>query len=261
MFVTAGDSSLWMTVCKGRAVQTDPNWVTVAPGAAAPVGRVAITGDEGYAMTGKAWSGWAAAIGMGLALVVLGGCSTLSEEECLSGDWRTIGFEDGVAGRAMSRLTEHREACADYGVAPDLDAYTMGRDEGLRAYCQEANGFDVGARGLRYGGVCPPDLEDDFLAAYRDGRELYSLEQEVERVEDEIGEIENRMRDVEDSIRDKERELDGDELASDERRRLRRRIRELDDELRDLRSDLFDLERERDERRYEVEDFRRSVFY
>ena len=35
-----------------------------------------------------------------LSLLLLGGCATMSEQECLVSDWRAIGYEDGVQGRS-----------------------------------------------------------------------------------------------------------------------------------------------------------------
>ena len=33
------------------------------------------------------------------ALAALAGCNSMSEQECLATDWRTVGYEDGI-GRA-----------------------------------------------------------------------------------------------------------------------------------------------------------------
>ena len=71
---------------------------------------------------------------------LLAGCSsTMSKDECRTVDWRTVGYEDGVAGRSGERIGEHRKACAEHGVTPDLNAYRAGRAEGLREYCQPHN--------------------------------------------------------------------------------------------------------------------------
>ena len=40
--------------------------------------------------------------------MLLGGCATMSESECLTVDWQTIGFEDGVAGYSGDRIGQHR---------------------------------------------------------------------------------------------------------------------------------------------------------
>ena len=73
----------------------------------------------------------AAIAAMCLALGIAG-CASMSKNECVMVDWRTIGYEDGVAGRAGDQIGRYRKACADHGVAPDLGAYQAGRAEGLR---------------------------------------------------------------------------------------------------------------------------------
>ena len=116
-----------------------------------------------------------------LALVafVIAGCSTMSESECRAVDWRTIGYEDGVAGYPGDRIALHRKACAKYGVRADLTLYQEGREQGLREYCQPSNGYRLGARGGGYGGVCPTDLEPAFARAFESGHQLYALESRV----------------------------------------------------------------------------------
>jgi hypothetical protein len=89
---------------------------------------------------------------MGITAAALGACSTMSESECRTVDWRTIGYEDGVGGYSGDRISVHRKACAKYGVSTDLAAYQAGRDDGLREYCQPANGFRVGSHGNEYTG-------------------------------------------------------------------------------------------------------------
>src|ERR1700704_2606763 len=83
------------------------------------------------------------------------GCSSMSAQECSVLDWRSVGYEDGVSGLPGSHIGHYREACAKHGVATDLSAYQSGRELGLREYCQPAHGFDAGARGDNYQGVCP----------------------------------------------------------------------------------------------------------
>ena len=67
-------------------------------------------------------------------LLVLAGCSSMSKNECLTVDWRTVGYEDGVAGYSGDRIGQHRKACAKYGVTTDLELYQQGRERGLREF-------------------------------------------------------------------------------------------------------------------------------
>jgi ribosome modulation factor len=114
--------------------------------------------------------------------VMLAACSstaTMGQNECSAVDWRTIGYEDGVAGRSGAQIGVHRRACAKYGIAPDLEAYQLGRAEGLREFCQPHNGYRSGVTGAPYHDVCPADLAARFLAHYQAGHELYVHEQRV----------------------------------------------------------------------------------
>jgi hypothetical protein len=117
----------------------------------------------------------------------------MSKDECLATDWRTVGYEDGVAGYSGNRIAQHRKACAKYGVAPDLSAYQAGRSSGLREFCVAQNGFNIGARGASYNGVCPVDLEPAFLGAYETGRELNRLRVRVSNAANRIDSLHNEV--------------------------------------------------------------------
>ena len=113
---------------------------------------------------------------------MLAACSstaTMGQNECSAIDWRTIGYEDGVAGRTGAQIGVHRRACAKYGINPDLEAYRLGRAEGLREFCQPHNGYRAGVTGAPYYDVCPADLAARFLAQYQAGHELFVHEQRV----------------------------------------------------------------------------------
>jgi Protein of unknown function (DUF2799) len=119
---------------------------------------------------------------LAFCVVMLAACSstaTMSQNECSAIDWRTIGYEDGVAGRSGAQIGAHRRACAKYGITPDLEAYRLGRAEGLREFCQPHNGYRAGVTGAPYHDVCPADLAARFLAQYQAGHELYVHEQRV----------------------------------------------------------------------------------
>ena len=50
--------------------------------------------------------------------LLLTACSTsMTKDECQTVDWRTVGYEDGVAGRPGDRIARHRKACAEHGGA------------------------------------------------------------------------------------------------------------------------------------------------
>lgn len=128
-----------------------------------------------------------------LAALALGGCASIGKDECLAMDWRTVGYEDGATGRGVEALANRRKACARHGIVPDLDAYRIGRDDGLQEFCQPDNGFRVGASGRGYGGVCPAHLVVGFTEAYDAGRTLWRLES---RLDDAHGGIASRRAEI-----------------------------------------------------------------
>ena len=169
----------------------------------------------------------------GVALAVaLSGCASLSENECRTADWRGIGLQDGLQGKALGELEEHRRACAEYSIAVSERPYLDGREEGLREYCRLDNAFRVGLNGQKYLGVCPPGLDADF-------RRLHTAAYDVHKLRKEIGGIDGQ-------IDKKERQLRDKELTDKDRLRLHEEIRDLDRRRDRLREDLVYQERSLD---------------
>lgn len=196
---------------------------------------------------------------LGAAAVLLGSCATMSEDQCLAGDWADSGYKDGREGREPSRLAEHAEACAKYGVAPDERAYFSARDAGLREYCTPRGGFEVGRKGGEYKGVCPADLERSFIPAYEDGRMLHAAESAVSSAESAVSSARNRAADRAEKLDAKERELRQEGLTDAQREQIRNRIREVRGELEDARRDMRETERDLRRAERELEDVRRRL--
>jgi len=132
--------------------------------------------------------------------LAMAGCASMSRNECVTVDWRTVGYEDGVMGRSGDRIGRYRKACADHGVAPDLDAYQAGRAEGLREYCQPDNGYRLGSSGAGYGASCPADLAPAFNAAYESGHELYSRRYRVNHAQSQLASMRRELDSLEHQI-------------------------------------------------------------
>jgi hypothetical protein len=120
-------------------------------------------------------------LGLLLCGIFLNGCATLSKEDCLRGDWFAIGKADGKEGRRPDYVDLHTQACAEHKVRPDLVAYQRGRAEGLNLYCIPHNGFELGRKVETYEGICPANLQEEFLKAYVAGVEQAqrSLEEDI----------------------------------------------------------------------------------
>jgi len=134
------------------------------------------------------------------AAMVLSGCAAMNENECLTADWKTVGFENGTQGLHASNITRYRESCAKHGIAPNLPEYQAGYNQGLKSYCTKGNGFTLGKSGNHYRGVCPSGLEDDFLHGYQVGRTIYTARKDyddskraVKRVASKIDRLEKKI--------------------------------------------------------------------
>jgi hypothetical protein len=193
------------------------------------------------------------------AALALGGCASMSGNECRTVDWRTIGYEDGVAGYSGDRIAQHRKACAKHGVTPDLAQYQDGRNEGLREYCQPSNGFRVGANGGSYAGICPIDLDAAFVGAYESGRKLHYFEARVANATNEINSKRRELNHVEDQMVRKSALVVADDSTAELRAQALVNTRQLAERAGRLKSEIKELERDRARFEQELEDFRVTV--
>jgi ribosome modulation factor len=108
-----------------------------------------------------------------LSVAMLSGCATMSKEECINANWRSLGYSDGARGVHYSYLDKRREACGEYAVVPDNDAYMSGWNEGIRGFCTSDRGYRYGVAGKAYNHICPADVEADFLTGWRQGIRRY----------------------------------------------------------------------------------------
>ncbi len=187
----------------------------------------------------------------GIAALVLTGCASMSGDECITGDWHAIGFEDGSRGYAADRLGDHRKACARHGVSPDFAAWRDGHEEGLRLYCQPSRGFNVGAGGGSYNGACAPDLEPAFLDGWRTGNHLYTLRSNVDSANSAIYARKRELEETQERMRETEAGLLAPETTAGDRILLLADLKELAEKTGEIESEIDALidERARHEER------------
>ncbi len=118
-----------------------------------------------------------------LPIWLISGCSTLSESQCQSGDWYGIGQVDGSQGASLGKLGQHRDACGDYAIKIDGNAWRSGREQGLKRYCRPSNGYQLGRYGNSLNNVCPDILVGEFNRAYNYGNHIYRLIYELNELE------------------------------------------------------------------------------
>jgi hypothetical protein len=180
-------------------------------------------------------------LGTAVAASALAGCATLSQEQCLQGDWASVGFKDGEAGRAQSRLDDHAKACAKSGVVPQAAPYFAAREQGLKLYCTQDRGFSEGRTGQSYAGVCPPGPERGFLVGYGDGQLVHAAVSRLSQARSDRSSADSRAEKRDREARGVEDELKNPKLTPEQTRELRDRLNRL-----------------RSERRQAVEDGRRA---
>ena len=172
---------------------------------------------------------------------LLASCATLDKSECLEAEWKTIGFEDGADGLSPSYVSNHREACAEHGVKPDLDLYRAGHDQGLEVFCTPANGFKQGRTGKTHNDVCPAHLRGQFLIAYDTGEQLYLLDTTIEDQLREAEKLKTEKNSLDKRIKNLEVALVSGALSSSERqvvlddfKKLQKRQAKIDIDIRDM---------------------------
>lgn len=183
----------------------------------------------------------------GLTLILLAtvsGCATLNEDECQTADWQAIGYEDGASGEPSTRMGSHREACARYGITPELRKYKRGYEEGLVVYCTAGSGYNRAVNGHEYKGVCPITLEADFLEGYNDGRKIYLAASEVDSLESQQQSNENEQHRLKELLKKKEAALFDSDTSEQQRRAIYENISALNQRQGSLQQERDELIRD-----------------
>jgi hypothetical protein len=193
--------------------------------------------------------------------VCLSGCAGISAEQCLSMDWRTVGFEDGARGRPVQSIGNYRQACGEHGVTADLDGYRAGHTEGVEVYCRPVRGFEEGRNGARYQGVCPTDIEPEFLAAYDSGRQLYELERALAQIERQIAADHREQENIKRRLTEIGAAMISDGASAEERLLMVTESAELGKRYGELSTEIDALEEERVVREIELSDYQQTLAY
>ena len=170
--------------------------------------------------------------------IFISSCSTLNKEECTTANWKTIGYEDGTKGYPASRVGQHRSACAEYGIRPNLDTYTAGRKKGLIHYCIPTVGYKKGLYGNSYTGVCVNHSEKIFLDAYDYGIKIYQQKVILSKMRDDYSNNENYILSLENEIHEKEHEIVSGRLSKYKALTLLNETRDMAEELGRVKSNL-----------------------
>ncbi len=193
------------------------------------------------------------------ALLLTGCASKMSKDECRTVDWRTVGYEDGVSGQPGDRIGEHRRACAEHGVTPNLDAYLAGRAAGLREYCQPHNAYRAGANGYTYFDTCPADLAPAFVKAYDEGRALYVRERQVTATDEMIEQKRREVRRLEDRVAESAFDVLDTKATPEQRTQGVLDTKQAAERIGQLKGEITELEKERVRYQAELDAYRKTV--
>ena len=138
---------------------------------------------------------WALAVP---AACILAACASIDEESCRVGDWETIGFRDGEAGRTPGTFFDHAKACNKIGVAPVKSVWERGYQEGLTRYCTPRRAFREGQNGDRLRNVCPIEIAPELRATNERGLRLHRIDRDIEDNEHRIRAINSMLFDLAD---------------------------------------------------------------
>ena len=194
-----------------------------------------------------------------MVAVALAGCAGMDADECRAADWRAIGYEDGIQGQSAAAFGARRKACAGHGITADFDGYLAGRGEGLAHYCRPQNGYNLGAQGHRYAGVCPAGQEEVFLEAYAEGYGLYERSAEVDRIGKSLRRHEKRLSEIDYLLAERTTLLIAPDLETGERAALVVELGQLTEERVELERAIDQLGQDYAAAELEYEAYRRSI--
>lgn len=134
------------------------------------------------------------------SILLLSGCASISKEECMIGDWYSLGVNDGQRGKLASEFRDYQKDCAEYGVTPDFKKYQQGHADGLVSYCDYPNGEAHGRSGAEYNTACTGKLEPAFRQGYQVGNRWYKAKKAVDDLASAINSLQYRIQNLEDEL-------------------------------------------------------------
>ena len=177
-----------------------------------------------------------------LAALLATSCATMDKSECRQADWQMIGIEDGAKGHPVSYIGNHRKACAEFGVQPDLARYQLGHQTGLTQFCTARNGFNQGRAGRKYNEVCPAGLREQFVRGYNTGRELGLLNSEISHMRHDAQLKETEMTELGERMQNIETVLVSGAISAQDRKTLLEQYKEMQPRMTTLESEIKELE-------------------
>jgi len=186
-----------------------------------------------------------------LAFTQLTACAVMSKQECVSADWRQVGYDVGVDGNTdiSDQFNRREQTCVKHGTSANWQQFQQGHSDGIVQYCQLGNALELGASGHSQvidEQVCAERDYPGFRQAFDVGYQLYVLRSRARDSHSALVNLSDSRDHHEQSNRRIRHRLREGDIDEDERRRLRYRLRE-------NRDDIYQIDHKVDQyrRRYQ----------
>jgi hypothetical protein len=166
-----------------------------------------------------------------LTFTQLTACAVMSKQECLSADWRQVGYAVGVNGNIdiSDQFNRREQTCIKHGTSATWKKFQQGHTDGIVQYCQLSNALELGANGDSRAidnQVCAERDYPGFRQAFDVGYQLHILRGRVQTSDLAISNLTNSRYRYQNSNRHIRQSLREDKLEKSERRRLRYQLQE-----------------------------------
>jgi len=125
--------------------------------------------------------------------LLVASCASLSQQECLQGDWYQIGLNDGIHGYSTARIDDHNKACSKVDVSVDPKAWEKGRRDGLKTYCTASSAYEVGRNGRHIGKVCSSSQRKNMQPAFNRGQQYYDITNRINDLDQRLREAQSKI--------------------------------------------------------------------
>jgi hypothetical protein len=131
----------------------------------------------------------------------------MSRKECETANWSQLGFKSGASGETFNDSVDayDKKCTVKHNVTMTITDFKKGYNLGLQKYCTNEYGYIEGQNLSQYLGVCPKELEENFLKGHSAGQILglkntvALLESKVQILESEVNALRSEV-----SIKDSE---------------------------------------------------------
>ena len=109
-------------------------------------------------------------------------------------NWGERGYNVAMKGQTIASGQAYyaRECTEKWGTAVNAVEFKTGYADGLKAFCTPDNALQFASQGGEYRGICPKEVESEFLPRYQTGQLIF-LNRRVKELEDEMSSLRSQL--------------------------------------------------------------------